>query len=78
MTLSIMPNSSITSFQYGPPPATSDAELAPISDASPPQDAGADLSDQAMVLSAQEMISALTDAQCADPVTAGSLVDQLV
>lgn len=81
MTMSIL-STSISNFQYGPPPETSlvaaDADVAAISDAAPPQDSGADLSDQAMVLSAQELIAALTDAQSADPVTAGSLVDQLV
>ena len=39
---------------------------------------GADLSDAAKVYSAQQMIAAVTDAVTADPVTPGSMVDELV
>lgn len=39
---------------------------------------GADLSDGAKVYSAQQMIAAVTDAVTTDPVTPGSMVDQMV
>jgi len=81
MTMSIL-STSICNFQYGPPPETSPvaagADIAALAEAAVPQDSGADLSNQAMLLSTQELIAALTDAQSADPLTAGSLIDQLV
>jgi hypothetical protein len=87
MFISMSPSTSASSVS-----AFSSAQ-APISTASPvaaevaaaavaatdsQDNSGADLSDAAKVYSAQQMIAAVTDAVTADPVTPGSMVDELV
>ena len=59
-------------------PGAEDIAAAAVSATQTQEDTGADLSDAAKVYSAQQMIAAVTDAVSADPVTAGSMVDELV
>jgi len=59
-------------------PGAEDIAAAAVSATQTQEDTGAELSEAAKVYSAQQMIAAVTDAVSADPVTAGSMVDELV
>lgn len=87
MFISMSPSSSTNSFSavsaaQAPismaAPAADDLAAAAVAQIETQDSTGADLSDTAKVYSAQQMIAALTDAVSADPVTPGSMVDELV
>jgi hypothetical protein len=59
-------------------PGAEDIAAAAVAANQTQDNTGADLSDAAKVYSAQQMIAAVTDAVTADPVTPGSMVDELV